>query len=262
MFYLLKHLLLLILIIFKLKCNNVILQWNYGFECFVCVFTCIRSSSRITRSRSWKMDPSFLRWFCHNEGKALSPLVTLPPSFAPRLATPCCRVAIDEMSSTSTRLQHRHHWGSPPSRRCPKELPWSTKPSGPLLRSEPLLDDHRFSPSSGEATPSSSSVIAPRWSMTQSPTFRTTWRACWQWLSSTDRCYHGGPLCWAPQPCCAPNLSPTSLLSSIRHPPLTSLPASSQIGQRATARAPRPPIPCFPIWATSPSGWASTIWAG
>jgi hypothetical protein len=38
MFYLLKHLLLLILLIFKLKCNNLFLQWNYGFECFICVF--------------------------------------------------------------------------------------------------------------------------------------------------------------------------------------------------------------------------------
>jgi hypothetical protein len=29
------------------------------------VFTCILASSRITRSGSWKTDPSFLRGFCH-----------------------------------------------------------------------------------------------------------------------------------------------------------------------------------------------------
>jgi hypothetical protein len=29
------------------------------------VFTCILASSRISRSGSWKTDPSFLRWFCH-----------------------------------------------------------------------------------------------------------------------------------------------------------------------------------------------------
>jgi hypothetical protein len=32
----------------------------------VCVFTCILASSRITWSGSWRTDPSFLRWFCHN----------------------------------------------------------------------------------------------------------------------------------------------------------------------------------------------------
>jgi hypothetical protein len=88
MFYLLKHLLLFILVIFKLMCNNLIFNeimalsalglahsvyvsntppwwWDYGFECFICVFACILTSSRITRSRCWKMDPTFLRWFCH-----------------------------------------------------------------------------------------------------------------------------------------------------------------------------------------------------
>jgi hypothetical protein len=30
------------------------------FKCFVCVFTCILASSRITRSGSWKTDPSIL----------------------------------------------------------------------------------------------------------------------------------------------------------------------------------------------------------
>jgi hypothetical protein len=66
MFYLLKHLLLLILVISKLKCNNLNVQWNYDFEWFVCVFACILASSRITLNGSWKADPSFLRWFCHN----------------------------------------------------------------------------------------------------------------------------------------------------------------------------------------------------
>jgi hypothetical protein len=28
---------------------------------------CILTSSRITRSGSWKTDRSFLRWFCHND---------------------------------------------------------------------------------------------------------------------------------------------------------------------------------------------------
>jgi hypothetical protein len=64
-FYLLKHLLLLILVISKLKCNNLIFQWNYDFTCFVCVFACILASSRINRSESCKADPSFLMWFCH-----------------------------------------------------------------------------------------------------------------------------------------------------------------------------------------------------
>jgi hypothetical protein len=41
-------------------------------ECFVCVFACIIASSRITRSRSWKTDSSFLRWFCHNEASGSS----------------------------------------------------------------------------------------------------------------------------------------------------------------------------------------------
>jgi hypothetical protein len=35
------------------------------FECFVCVFACILASSRITRSGSWKTDPSFQGGFCH-----------------------------------------------------------------------------------------------------------------------------------------------------------------------------------------------------
>jgi hypothetical protein len=38
MFYLLKPLLLLILVIFKLKCNNLFFHWNSVFVCFVCVF--------------------------------------------------------------------------------------------------------------------------------------------------------------------------------------------------------------------------------
>jgi hypothetical protein len=76
MLYLLKNLLLVILIIFKLKCNNLILKKNYGFECFVCMSTCILASLRITRSGSWKTDPSFLRWFCHirSNGNVINPL--------------------------------------------------------------------------------------------------------------------------------------------------------------------------------------------
>jgi hypothetical protein len=31
------------------------------------VFTCILASSRITRFRSWKTDPLFLRGFCHRD---------------------------------------------------------------------------------------------------------------------------------------------------------------------------------------------------
>jgi hypothetical protein len=31
---------------------------------------CILTSSRITRSGSWKTDPLFLRWFCYNIEKA------------------------------------------------------------------------------------------------------------------------------------------------------------------------------------------------
>jgi hypothetical protein len=38
MFYRLMHLLLLYLVIFKLKCNNLIFQWNSDFICSVCVF--------------------------------------------------------------------------------------------------------------------------------------------------------------------------------------------------------------------------------
>jgi hypothetical protein len=51
-------------VIFKLKCNNLILNeimvLNVSY-----VFACILASSRITQSRSSKTDPSFLMWFYH-----------------------------------------------------------------------------------------------------------------------------------------------------------------------------------------------------
>jgi hypothetical protein len=65
MFYLLKYLLSLILVIFKLKCNNLIFNEIMILNASY-VFACIFASSRITWSRFWKTDFSFLRWFCHN----------------------------------------------------------------------------------------------------------------------------------------------------------------------------------------------------
>jgi hypothetical protein len=59
-----EALLLLILVIFKLKCNNLIFNeimvLNASYVC-----ACILASSRITGS--WKTDPSILRWFCHSQ---------------------------------------------------------------------------------------------------------------------------------------------------------------------------------------------------
>jgi hypothetical protein len=72
MFYRLKNLLVLIIVIFKVKCSNLI--FNEIIECFICVFTCILASSRITQSGSWKTDPSFQMWFCHIQ-LAAAPLV-------------------------------------------------------------------------------------------------------------------------------------------------------------------------------------------
>jgi hypothetical protein len=64
MFYILKHLLLLNLVIFKLKCNCLIVNKIMVFNA---LYMCLLHSrlSRITRYGSWKADPSFLRWFCH-----------------------------------------------------------------------------------------------------------------------------------------------------------------------------------------------------
>jgi hypothetical protein len=71
MFYLLKNLLLLILVIFKLKCNNLILNEIMVLNAsYVCLHG-ILALSRITRSGSWKADPSFLRWFYHRYSETL-----------------------------------------------------------------------------------------------------------------------------------------------------------------------------------------------
>jgi hypothetical protein len=56
MFYLLKLLLLLILVIFELKCNNLIAMKLWFWMLCMCV-CCILASTRITRSGSSKMDP-------------------------------------------------------------------------------------------------------------------------------------------------------------------------------------------------------------
>jgi hypothetical protein len=79
------------------------------------VFTCILASSRITRSRSWKTDPSFLRGFCHTRARRY---------LIPRLGARCRLIPdlkvhhhlipdlTDDPSSSSDsqlpRLCHRH----------------------------------------------------------------------------------------------------------------------------------------------------------
>jgi hypothetical protein len=73
MFYLLKYLLLLNLVILKLKCNNFILnEILVLYASYVCLLH--SHSSRITRSGSWKIEPSFLRWFCHSQPRWIAKL--------------------------------------------------------------------------------------------------------------------------------------------------------------------------------------------
>jgi hypothetical protein len=57
------------------------------------VFTCILASSRITRSGSWKTDPSFLRWFCHRHHPLIFSLLRLSPRRACALGSPRWRRA-------------------------------------------------------------------------------------------------------------------------------------------------------------------------
>ncbi len=64
-FYLLKNLLLLILVIFKLKCNNLIFNETMVWMLHMCV--CMHS--RFIENPliwSWATNHSFLRWFCHS----------------------------------------------------------------------------------------------------------------------------------------------------------------------------------------------------
>jgi hypothetical protein len=71
MFYLLKNLLFLELVILKLKCNNLI--FNEVLDLYASYVCLLHSPSpRITRSRSWKMDPSLMRWFYHTNILAFS----------------------------------------------------------------------------------------------------------------------------------------------------------------------------------------------
>jgi hypothetical protein len=64
MFYLLKHLLLLYLVLSETSCNNIISTLIMSlYASYVC--SRILASSRITQSESWMMDPSFQRGFCH-----------------------------------------------------------------------------------------------------------------------------------------------------------------------------------------------------
>jgi hypothetical protein len=71
MFYLLKHFLLLLIVIFKLKCNNLFFQWNYGFECFVCVFAAFSF-----RWESPDLDPG--RWTPHLWGGSITATHSYP----------------------------------------------------------------------------------------------------------------------------------------------------------------------------------------
>jgi hypothetical protein len=98
MFYLLKNLLLLILVIFKLKCNNLIFNEIMVLNASY-VFTCILASSRITRSGSWKTDPSFLRWFCHNNYG---------------LVTFIFRIKVHDQWGSKLRRSVRTGWTGPP----------------------------------------------------------------------------------------------------------------------------------------------------
>jgi hypothetical protein len=63
MFYLLKHLPLLYLLILKQTCNNIF-YFNLVFICFVYVFahSCFVKNPSIDLE---EMNPSFQRWFCH-----------------------------------------------------------------------------------------------------------------------------------------------------------------------------------------------------
>jgi hypothetical protein len=64
MFYLLKYLLLLNLVIFKLKCNNLIFNKIMVLNA---LYACLLHSRFVENLPIWILedDPSFLRWFYH-----------------------------------------------------------------------------------------------------------------------------------------------------------------------------------------------------
>jgi hypothetical protein len=66
MFYLLKNLLYLNLVIVKLKCNNLIFN---AIMVLFASYVCLLYSGFVENHPIWilEMDPSFLRWFCHME---------------------------------------------------------------------------------------------------------------------------------------------------------------------------------------------------
>jgi hypothetical protein len=67
MFYLLKNFMYLNLVMLKLKCNNLIFnEISVLYASYVCLLPFRFIENRPIDLES--TNPSFLRWFCHNQG--------------------------------------------------------------------------------------------------------------------------------------------------------------------------------------------------